>query len=56
VFVVNPARLLAIVFRLVEYLKQFKAKGNGLRLLNLGLGILMAVAFKVREMVPEWAL
>jgi hypothetical protein len=29
---------------LVEYLKQFGAKGNGLRLLSLVLGISMAVA------------
>ena len=55
-FVLNPATLLVIVFGLVEFVKQFGAKGNGLRLLSLGLGISMAVAFKVREIMPDWAL
>ena len=31
-FVLNPATLLVIVFGLVEFVKQFGAKGNGLRL------------------------
>ena len=40
----------------MEFVKQFGTKGNGLRLLSLGLGISVAVAFKVREIVPEWGL
>jgi hypothetical protein len=51
-FVLNPAVLLILIFGLVEYIKGLGLQGNALRLLSLLIGVVLAVAFKLRELYP----
>ena len=51
-FVLNPAALLVLIFGLVEYVKRLGLKGNALSLVSLLVGVVLAVAFKLRELYP----
>lgn len=54
-FVLNPATLLVLIFGLVEYVKGFGLRGNGLRVTSMLLGVVLAVAYRLREAAPGWA-
>ena len=51
-FIVNPVTLMALVFGLVEFIKQSGASGNKLRWLSMGIGILLAVVYQLRALLP----
>jgi hypothetical protein len=55
-FVLNPATLVVLIFGLVEYVKGFGMHGNGLRAISMVLGVALAVAYRLRETKPEWAI
>ena len=52
-FVITPAVMLVLIFGIVEFIKTFGVKGNVLRLVSLGVGVLIALTFKARELYPE---
>jgi len=54
-FVLNPTTLLVLIFGLVEYIKGFGVRGNSLRAVSMALGVMLAVAYRLREAAPDWA-
>ncbi len=54
-FHLDPATLLVIVFGLVEFAKQLGARGNGLRLLSMALGVTLAVLYRLALAYPHAA-
>lgn len=52
-FVLNPITLLAIVFGVVEFIKSLGVEGNKLRWISLGVGALLAIAFKATTLYPD---
>lgn len=54
-FTLDPTALLVIVLGLVEFAKQFGARGPKLRLLAMALGIVLAVAFRLSQAFPQAA-
>ena len=54
-FALNPATLLVLIFGLVEYAKGFGLRGASLRATSMALGVLLAVAYRLRDVVPGWA-
>lgn len=54
-FTVDAGTLLVLVFGLVEFAKQLGAQGKGLRALSMGIGVLLAAAFRLREIYPALA-
>ena len=55
-FVVTPAVMLVLIFGIVEFIKTFGLKGNVLRLVSLTIGMILALAFKLRELYPVAAI
>jgi hypothetical protein len=54
-FVLNPLTLAILVMGVVQFIKDLGLRGNVLRLVSLALGILLAFAFKSREIWPAAA-
>jgi hypothetical protein len=52
-FAVNAGTLILLIFGLVEFTKQLGAQGNGLRVLIMVIGLVLALIFKLREIYPE---
>ena len=55
-FTVDAGTLLVLVFGLVEFAKQLGAQGKSLRALSMAIGVLLAAAFRLREIYPNVAL
>ena len=55
-FVVTPAVMLILIFGIVEFLKTTGLKGNILRAVSLVVGMVLALAFKLRELYPVAAI
>jgi ABC-type uncharacterized transport system permease subunit len=49
-FIVNPVTLMALVFGLIEFIKQLGVEGNKLRWISMGIGILLAVVYQLRSL------
>jgi hypothetical protein len=52
-FTLNPVTLALLVMFLVQFVKDLGLKGNRLRLVALGVGALLALAFKAGELYPQ---
>jgi len=53
-FAVNAGTLVILIFGLVEFTKQLGARGNGLRVLSMLIGLVLAMVFKLREIYPTF--
>lgn len=53
-FAVNAGTLIILIFGLVEFAKQLGARGNGLRVLSMVIGLVLALVFKLREIYPAF--
>ena len=51
-FIVNPVTLMALVFGLIEFIKQLGIEGNKLRWISMGLGVLLAIVYQLRSVYP----
>jgi hypothetical protein len=51
-FAVDAGTLILLIFGLVEFAKQLGAEGNGLRVLSMAIGLVLALIFKLREIYP----
>jgi len=52
-YVVTPTAMLVLIFGIVEFIKNFGVKGNMLRVISLVIGVVFAVVFKLRELIPS---
>ena len=55
-FVVTPAVMLVLIFGIVEFMKTTGLKGNVLRAVSLVVGMILALAFKLRDVYPVIAI
>ena len=53
-FAVNAGTLVILIFGLVEFAKQMGAQGDGLRVLSMVIGLVLAMIFKLREIYPTF--
>lgn len=54
-FAYNPAMLALMIFGAVEFVKQLGVEGNSLRMWSLVLGLILATAFRLPEIFPQYA-
>ncbi len=52
-FNLNPLTLALLIMGLVEFVKRFGLTGNKLILISMGIGIVLAVIYKVSMIIPE---
>ena len=51
-FVVSPVTLVLLILGIVEFIKKFGVSGNKLMVISAGVGVFMAIVYKVRELLP----
>ena len=52
-FNLNPLTLALLIMGLVEFVKRFGLTGNKLILISMGIGIVLAVIYKVSMLIPD---